>query len=173
MRSSAARALVGSALFAFVVGMAAMVAAPAAFGWRTLTVMSGSMSPTIHTGDAVVVRPVRPATVRRGDVVTFRDPDGADRLITHRVQAMRTEGGAIEFTTKGDANTGSEQWTVEAGGSVGRVVLRVPRVGYVLVPSASPLGRILLVAVPAALLAGLSLVSLWRTDARVPSHARP
>jgi signal peptidase len=158
-----ARRVVGGVVTGFVLGMAVVVSAPAAFGWRTLTVMSGSMTPTIRTGDAVVVRPVRPATIRRGDIVTFRDPEGADRLITHRVQAIRVEASTIEFTTKGDANNAAERWQVTTQGSVGRVAFRLPRVGYALVPSASPRGRFVLVALPAFLLGALGVVSLWRT----------
>lgn len=80
----------------------------------------------------------------------------------------------VEFTTKGDANRATEQWQVHRDGSVGRVALRIPRVGYVLVPSASPLGRLLLVAVPAVLLGMLGLASLWRTRPAHPgTDARP
>ncbi len=165
------QALLGAALFTFVLGMAAVVAAPPAVGWRTLSVMSGSMSPTIHTGDAVVVRPVPPTTLRRGDVVTFRDPEGTGRLITHRVQAFRAQGSTIEFTTQGDANSGTEQWTVDRSGSVGRVVLRIPRAGYLLVPSATPIGRLVLVALPVVALAALGLAALWRKPSQVHAHA--
>jgi signal peptidase len=157
------RGLLAGIVVGFLMGMALAVVAPAAVGWRTLSVMSGSMSPAIATGDAVVTRPVRPSSLRAGDVVTFRDPEGTDRLITHRVRWVRSLDKTVEITTKGDANNTGERWQVAVDGRVGRVVARLPRAGFVLAPSASPLGRLALVALPTFLLGALSLVGIWRT----------
>ena len=162
------RGLLGGVLIGFLAGMALTVVAPAAIGWRTLSVMSGSMSPAIETGDAVLTRPVAPASLRAGDVVTFRDPEGTDRLITHRVRWVRSFDGKVEVTTKGDANDTTERWQVAADGRVGRVVVRLPKAGYLLAPSASPVGRLALVAVPTFLLGALALIGIWRTQQ--PDH---
>ncbi len=102
-----------------------------ATGHRVLVVTSGSMAPAIATGDAIVVRSVSPGTVRVGQVVTFRDPSRDQQLVTHRVTASRRAGDALSFTTKGDANTGTEEWTVPADGRVGAFLFRLPGTGYV------------------------------------------
>ena len=158
------RSFGGGALLGVAVALAVAIAGPLVLGWRTLTVMSGSMQPTIHTGDAVVVRPVRADTVRPGDVVTFRDPGGTGRLITHRVRTVRTTDAGVEVTTRGDANTATEQWRTPPRGQVGRVVYRLPTAGYVLAPTASRTGRLAFVAAPALLLALLVLSAIWRSD---------
>src|ERR671918_635262 len=94
-----ARILARGALWAVLglgAGLLALIAVPLAFDHRPLTVLSGSMEPTLDTGDGVVV--------------TFRDPHG--RLITHRVRAVRERRSGFEFVTKGDANNASERWKI-------------------------------------------------------------
>src|SRR6187455_615624 len=100
--------------FAFTLLLAA--AAPLAIGDRSLTVLSGSMSPTIDTGDVVVTEPVAPTEVAIGDIVTFRDPEGTSKLYSHRVQSIDPNGGNVAFITRGDANTSVEHWRVPADG---------------------------------------------------------
>ena len=114
------------------------------FGGRALSVMSGSMSPAIETGDVVVSRGVSPLAIRRGDVITFRDPTDAERLITHRVKEVRISGGEARFVTKGDANNSAERWAVPLDGEVGLVVYRLPKLGYGLAWLGHPLAKLLL-----------------------------
>ena len=138
------------------------VAAPIVVGWRSLAVLSGSMAPTLHTGDEIVVKPVAPVALRVGDVVTFDDASRGHVLVTHRVRDVRVAGPTAHVVTRGDANDGSELWSVAAGGRVGRVVYRVPKLGYVTVAAGTPLGRILLVVVPAILLGACEIWRVWR-----------
>ena len=98
-------------------GLVLAVGLPNAFHAKSLTVMSGSMEPTIGTGDVVVARQTSPMDVRVGDIVTFRDPLEHDRLITHRVREMHVEGDTVVFVTKGDANTGVEHWALPKEGN--------------------------------------------------------
>jgi len=108
-------------------GLVLAVGLPNAFHAKSLTVMSGSMEPTIGTGDVVVARQTSPMDVRVGDIVTFRDPLEHDRLITHRVREMHVEGDTVVFVTKGDANTGVEHWALPKEGTIGRVAFHVPK----------------------------------------------
>jgi signal peptidase len=142
--------------------LGAAVAGPIALGWRPLAVLSGSMTPSLRTGDEIVVRPVAPLALRVGDVVTFSDPSRGYALVTHRVRDVRVAGTTVHVVTRGDANDGSERWTVAAGGRVGRVAYRVPKLGYVTVAAGTPLGRILLVVVPAILLGSCEVRRVWR-----------
>lgn len=140
---------------------------PMAFGHRSFTVMSGSMEPALSTGDLVVVAPIRPLEARAGDAVTFRDPEGSDRMITHRVRAVRERGTDVSFTTKGDANNDTERWTVAREGQIGRVAYRLRGLGFVLLWTRSPIGRILLIAFPLGALGLWALVRIWSTDDHV------
>lgn len=165
--SADARAL-GRSLGWLLLGAAAAVLVAVAwivpFGGRALSVMSGSMSPAIETGDVVVSRPVPPLEIRRGDVITFRDPTDSERLITHRVKEIQITGGEARFVTKGDANNSAERWAVAADGEVGLVVYRLPKLGYALAWLGHPLAKLLLVALPALLLGAYELRRIWAAE---------
>ena len=150
------------ALAALALCLAFVVVAPRALGWSSLTVVSGSMAPTIATGDVVMARPITPEQARPGDVVTFTDPHRAGRLITHRVLRIRVSDSAVQFVTKGDANTTSESWAVPAGGTIARVELRIPMIGRGLSFAGTASGRLGLIAVPALLWGLLTLRAIWR-----------
>jgi signal peptidase len=106
-----------------VVGAAIYVAASGGqstiFGYSFEVVASGSMSPTISTGDLIVVR--EESTYAQGDVVTYRDSSGS--LITHRIVGATDDG---QFTTKGDANNVADNATVAPSQIVGELVLDIP-----------------------------------------------
>jgi signal peptidase len=156
---------------AFVVWLAAgfvfttlfSITLPMAVGMRSFTVRSGSMSPTIETGDMVVARRIDPESARPGDIVTFNNPQGG-ALTTHRVRSVMRTGDKYRFITRGDANNTSEDWSVDADGQIGQIAYRVPKLGYVLSPTSSGKGRMLLIGIPALMLCALGLVRIWRPE---------
>jgi signal peptidase I len=148
---------IGGVLF----GVCMAVTVPFFFGIKSLTVLSGSMEPTIHVGDIVVVRQISALDARVGDVVTFRDPTDRDKLITHRVRRISVADGTVSFETKGDANTSIEQWNVASDGTIGLVLYRVPKLGYALFYVHGALGRLLLVVLPALLLGAHEIWRIW------------
>jgi signal peptidase len=145
----------------FVVCLLLAGAAPLALGDHSYVVRSGSMTPAIETGDVVVAQSIDPLSTKVGQIVTFMDPDGSGRLLSHRVRAVHRNGSQVNFITQGDANTGQEMWNVPVGGQIGRVLYRIPKVGYALVWTQVPGGRIALIVVPALLLAALTLSRIW------------
>jgi signal peptidase I len=164
-KTSRARRLVRLALFlgiGFSVGIGAALTVPAALGMHPFTVLSGSMEPTLAVGDVVVEAPLAPRDARVGDVITFRSPQNQARLVTHRVVRVRASGDSVWFQTKGDANTGTERWSIEADGVLGRVEYRVPKVGYVTNRLGSRFGRLGLIVIPALLLGLYELKRIWR-----------
>lgn len=158
--ASPAGALALNTAIGFGAGLLLAVALPLAFGARPLTVLSGSMEPTLSVGDVVVVEHVRPDDVSVGDVVTYRNPAG-DR-VTHRVRAIRPGRSRYTVVTKGDANNASERWTIDADGDLSRALYRVPLAGRVLAKTSSPEGRLLLFVAPLLLLGALELRRIWR-----------
>jgi signal peptidase I len=62
-----------------------------------LLVRSGSMRPTVKAGERVVVRKIRPNTLRRGDIVALWNNE---RYLIHRVKQFNAD----RVVTKGDAN---------------------------------------------------------------------
>jgi signal peptidase len=143
-------------------GVLLAAAAPLAIGMRSFTVMSGSMEPAVHTGDIVVDTQIGPLAARPGDIVTFRDPNGQSRLITHRVRRIQVEGRFANIVTKGDANDTTEHWSVPVNGKIGRVAYRLPALGYALAFTRDPRAKLLLIVVPALIVGLLELARIWR-----------
>ncbi|MBF0688269.1 MAG: signal peptidase I [Cellulomonas sp.] len=127
---------VGSALLTAAMVVLLLVAAvvtvvPRLIGAVPLTVLSGSMEPTISAGDLVVVRPTDPADLRIGDVVTVQPESDDPTLVTHRVVGItRGADGLAGFVTQGDANEHADAPVVPEQ-VMGRVVYTVPLVGHV------------------------------------------
>jgi signal peptidase I len=113
----------------FALCLTAVVALPGVVGYRSLTVVSGSMEPTLETGSVVIDDVIRPLDARPGDILTFNDPQ-RKRLLTHRLRRMRVEGGTAHMVTRGDANDAPERWSVPVNGEIGRVAFHVPKLGH-------------------------------------------
>lgn len=119
--------------------------------WRSnhytlLSVQSGSMAPLLEQGDAVVVRQVPSASLRGGDVVAFRNPDGI--IVTHRIIDVTSTG---LITTQGDDNAEPDE-SIGPAQVIGRAEQRLDNVGFLLDFLQSPGGLAVLVYMPAALL---------------------
>jgi signal peptidase I len=137
-----------TAIAAFALALGVTFVAARVMGYRWLTVLSGSMAPQMQVGDLIVDEPARARDVRAGEIVTFRDPEGGRRLITHRVRSVVDSGGEIEFVTKGDKNNATETWRIPADGELGRVVASVPLAGRLVGGLSGRTGRLgLLVAI--------------------------
>jgi signal peptidase len=156
------RTILRWALAGLVGGLMLAIGLATLSGYQSLTVMSGSMEPTIGTGDVVMTKPIRPADARVGDVVTYKEPEAPGRLITHRVRGIRVEGGDYIFMTKGDANDSLERWKTAANGRIARVTHHAPRVGYLLAVMRDPDKRFWILVVPATLLGLFELARIWR-----------
>lgn len=148
-------------LYGLGLGLLLALVLPLAVGCRPLVVLSGSMEPVLRTGDVTVVERIAPRDAHVGDVVTFKAP-GTGRVTTHRVRTRRFENGAYVFTTKGDANNATERWMLLADGELGRAVYRIPKLGHVFLFVRTPLGRMLFLGVPLALLGAGELRRIWR-----------
>jgi signal peptidase I len=154
----------GMTVAGFAIGIVLALALPLAFDARPLVVLSGSMEPALRTGDVSVVSSIAPLDARPGDIVTFRDPDNSERLITHRVRAMHVQGEAVVFRTRGDANNASERWRVPASGEIGRVVYSIPKLGWVLAYARTKGLFVLILGGALALLLVVELASIWRPE---------
>jgi len=120
-------------------------------GMGTFVVTGSSMEPTIQKGAVVVVEPVSPALINRGDIITF---DHYGQMTTHRVIAIDASNATSPtFTTKGDANAVADPEPVHFPGQVGIYRTSVPLLGYAIV-YAQAYWRI-------ALTAGAALVFLF------------
>ena len=150
------------------VGLAVLfviIAAPQVVGAEaSYVVLSDSMKPTFSSGDVVVIDDVDPASVERGDVITYRDPrvaaDGPDRYVTHRVVAVNRTDDGPGFETKGDANGAQDPYRVRADDVVGQYWFHVPHVGHLVLFARTTAGIVLFFFVPAIVLLGWGVATL-------------
>ncbi len=131
-------------------------------GYRILIDHSDSMRPAIAAGDVLVTRLEAPHEVGPGDIVTFRDPYGKGRLLTHRIVSRRPAPVGWAFVTRGDANTGVERWTIAKDGQVGRLTGRLPKAGRGLVWLRDGNKRTIVLLVSALALIALLTRLVWR-----------
>jgi signal peptidase I len=112
------------------------------FGHPVLTMLSGSMTPVIRTGDMIVDNPVTATQaehLRVGQIVTFREAAGSTTMITHRIIAVQHgAGGTVSYVTKGDANNAPDSPARPASDVVGVFSHDIPRGGYLLNDLHSP-----------------------------------
>lgn len=120
-----------------VVLLTVMVLIPRLTGWVPLTVLSGSMEPTIPIGSLVVVERLdgqQPdlSGIEVGDAITFMPNPNDPTLVTHRVVSTggRADGTPV-FITRGDANGTNDPGPVSAEQVRGVVRYHVPYAGYV------------------------------------------
>ena len=145
---------------------------PAAFGYQRYVITGSSMEGSLGLGSVAFEEVVPVADLRVGDVITYRPPadSGVDNLVTHRIVGI--EGDV--FRTKGDANADIDPWTFQlTSTSQSRVSYSMPYVGYVFLALQDRTLRMLLIGVPAGIIALISLVQLFRVTRRRPDQATP
>jgi signal peptidase len=144
----------------------AITIGPRFLPYQTYFVRSGSMEPTVHVGALVVLTKTNAEDLEVGDIITFENPDRPDTLVTHRIFGIESDQGQRVFVTKGDANSAPDTWRVPATGDGWKYAFNIPAIGFVFGYLGTPLARIALLAVPAALLGLLSLMDVWSPKRR-------
>ena len=133
--------------------------------YRTLTVLSGSMTPGIPIGSVLVVTPERPDRMRVGQVVTYAIPVDNHRVVSHRVVKILEGGSRPVFQTKGDANDAPDPWIAQVNDrQVWRVRYVIPHLGAALQWLRRPAVHTATVLVAPAVVAVSVLVGIWRRD---------
>ncbi len=132
-------------------------------------VESGSMIPTLRIGDIITVHgslnftEVKAASKPNGDILVFKNPYGtmkrvywffkAPELIVHRAIEKKYENGMWYFRTQGDNNPFPDSWPNTGGGAgwvpetlvIGKVVGRLPWLGYIPLFLQTDTGMILII----------------------------
>jgi signal peptidase I len=138
---------------------------------------------TLHVGDLLVLQGVNPRDLNtnypNSDIIVFHKPGGdPDELIVHRIVAVKEVDGTLYFQTKGDGNSRrgtAGKWPntplpdeydaftdngvqgVSESRVVGKVIMRIPWIGNVVLFMRTPEGLIV-VAVLIALLVVIEFV---------------
>ncbi len=113
-------------------------------------IVSGSMEPIIKIRDAVLIKRVPEEEIKVGDVVTYESHDESfyGILITHRVVGIKEENGQKVYVTKGDHNQTIDRLPVNGNQIYGKVVMRIPKIGYIKYFLVSSYGWIIAIVIP-------------------------
>lgn len=140
------------------------------------TIVSPSMVPSINVLDVIVTTRVSdPSKIKVGDVITFNSTDyrSSGVTVTHRVRKIeKTSDGKYLFTTKGDANNTEDATRQPFSSIYGKVLIRIPKLGYIQYILSSVLGWVCLIIIPTVIIIGLDIIKLIKTiknDSRMKS----
>jgi len=136
-RQVALRALgiaVGAVLLLFI---CAIFVVPKAYGGTALTVMSGSMQPSLKPGDVIAVRGLETkdvcSQVGINEIVTYLPESGSSDLITHRVVSKQSgnypDGTKCRLLTQGD-NNNTPDALISPEQVRGKFMYGIPAVGW-------------------------------------------
>jgi signal peptidase I len=141
--------------------------APTLLGYKRYVITGGSMTGSIPKGSVIYSKVVPVDDLRKGDVITFVPPE-MDAPVTHRITAIEVdERGNLVFRTKGDFNASEDPWSLRFVEDVqARYAFHIPYLGYALAYLAVRQIRMLLIGLPAVVIALSMLVSLWREAGR-------
>ena len=146
--------------------LGAVMVVPAVLGFERYVVTGDSMTGSFDRGSVVLAEVVPVADLRTGDVITFVPPpgEGPSGRVTHRIASIQPgPEGAVVVQTKGDANATIDPWLAQLDGpEQARAVVGIPYIGYVLGALGVREVRMLVIGLPALLVALVILARLWR-----------
>jgi signal peptidase I len=169
-----ARRAFGIVLCAVALTLALAVLLPALLGFQRYVITSGSMTGTYDRGSLVFDRVVPTSSLREGDVITFRPP-GQAGLVTHRIVSVKVVRGQRVFTTKGDANRTTDMWgpLTLHDAKQARVAFHIPYLGFGIAALSDRTLRMVVIGLPALLIAIGTLAGLWRDTSPEARTSRP
>lgn len=119
--------------------------------FNAYVIVSPSMVPTIMVNDAIVVKRENGSSLNIGDIITFSsaDPLYPSLTVTHRIVGKQiSQSGDYIFRTKGDNNSIEDPALVNEGAVYGKVILQIPKLGYVRSFLVTPFGFLLCIVLP-------------------------
>lgn len=89
------------------------------FGRSIVKVVSGSMEPSIHDGDYIIIKKTDSSELKEGDIICFYSIDDEiyGKMNTHRIVRRLDDGS---FVTKGDTSFTEDDHAVTADNIIGK-----------------------------------------------------
>ena len=139
--------------------------------YNAYIIVSQSMTPVIRVNDAIITKRVDGEKINVGDVITYKseNPEYPDIMITHRIIEKNMVNGEYYFVTKGDYNNIADPLPVSESQIYGKVVMRIPKIGYIQVILSNYIGWVALIVVPALAIVSYDIVKLFE---RIKNHKR-
>lgn len=120
--------------------------------FNAYVVLTGSMLPAIQVRDVVITKKVDAKDLNEGDVITFASSDSRflGTIITHRIikKNPKTDKEGYTFQTRGDNNNVADSALVTENNIYGKVILKIPKLGYLQEFLATDSGWIIAILIP-------------------------
>lgn len=123
-------------------------------GYTSVTLTSGSMSPSYPAGSLLLIEHVSADQLAVGDIVSVRRP-ALDAVVTHRIIGLERAGDQVRVQTRGDAAPAADPGWIDAQAVEGRVVAGARAVGGLRIWFFSPLGMLVMGLLAAILVGGI------------------
>lgn len=136
-------------LFSLVVflGVSFWLVKQSVAGLRMFVISSGSMRPTLAVGSVILTH--LSDTYDVGDIISFyRDK----QVITHRITQVMSENNTTQYKTRGDANQQPDSQLVNHDQILGKTLIIIPLIGYIVSWVQQPMGVVTLIIIPSTLL---------------------
>lgn len=134
--------------------------------FNAYVVMSGSMLPSIKVKDIVVTKRVAEEKINVKDVITFVSPDERFEgiTITHRVieKYFDSSINGYYYKTKGDNNNVADGALVPYDNILGKVILKVPKLGYLQDLLASKGALLVIVIIPCLAIFSYDIMKMFK-----------
>jgi signal peptidase I len=134
--------------------------------YNAYVVLTGSMLPQIQVNDVVITKKVDPSTLNEGDVITFASADSRFQgtIITHRIIKKNppTDTEGYTFQTRGDNNNVADSALVPEANIYGKVIVKIPKLGYLQEFLASDGGWIIVILIPCLTVISYDIVKLGK-----------
>lgn len=114
-------------------------------------IVSPSMVPTINVEDGIIIQRIEPEHIKQGDIISFLATESYynGKVITHRVIGIeKSSDGKLLFRTKGDHNNVADSFLVNEENVYGKVIFRIPMLGYIRQFLSTYFGWILCIVIP-------------------------
>lgn len=119
--------------------------------FNAYVIVSPSMVPNIKVNDAVIVKKTPIEKIKFNDVITFTSGDKRfnGMTVTHRVVGItKNNAGEVLFRTKGDNNNTADSALVKEDQIHGKVILTIPKLGYIQYFLSQSYGWIIIIVMP-------------------------
>lgn len=134
--------------------------------FNAYVVLSGSMLPTIKVKDVVVTKKIPEEELKVGDIITFISPDlrFGGISVTHRIidKIYDESDGIYKYRTQGDNNNIADSIPVPNGNILGKVILKIPKLGYIQDVLSSKGGLIVLVLIPCLSILSYDIMKIFK-----------
>ena len=134
--------------------------------FNAYVVLSGSMLPTIEVKDVVVTKKIAEERLEIGDIITFISPDPrfGGISVTHRIieKIYDETQGVYKYRTQGDNNNIADGTPVPNDYILGKVILKIPKLGYIQDILASKGGLIIFVLIPCLAILSYDIMKIFK-----------